>query len=130
MGMCKKCGLVFNANDMKDGVCQNCEPWVDICKSCGKETETKNMKDGICNICKPFEKSVEVHTETKSNTLLEVSVIDVKMPFMSMVIFMIKWALAAIPAFLILFIIYFTFFSVIFKNSYKEEQNYSHYSSY
>jgi len=32
----------------------------------------------------------------------EVVVTDVKMPFLSMVVFMIKWAIAAIPAIIIL----------------------------
>lgn len=32
----------------------------------------------------------------------EVVVVDVKMPFMSMVVFMVKWVVAAIPAFIIL----------------------------
>jgi hypothetical protein len=32
-----------------------------------------------------------------------VRVIDVDMPFTSMVVFMVKWALASIPAFIILF---------------------------
>lgn len=32
----------------------------------------------------------------------EVVVTDIRMPFLSMVIFMIKWAVAAIPAFVIL----------------------------
>ena len=32
----------------------------------------------------------------------QVVVTDVQMPFFSMVVFMVKWALAAIPAFLIL----------------------------
>jgi plastocyanin len=35
----------------------------------------------------------------------EVVVTDVRMPFGSMVVFMVKWALAAIPAFVMLFII-------------------------
>ncbi|RZV18663.1 hypothetical protein [Aliarcobacter butzleri] len=26
MGMCKGCGIVFNANDMKDGYCKSCKP--------------------------------------------------------------------------------------------------------
>jgi hypothetical protein len=34
-----------------------------------------------------------------------VVVVDIKMPFMSMVIFMVKWAIAAIPAFIILSVI-------------------------
>ncbi len=32
----------------------------------------------------------------------QVTVVDIKMPFWSMVIFMVKWAIAAIPAILIL----------------------------
>jgi CheY-like chemotaxis protein len=35
----------------------------------------------------------------------EVIVTDIQMPFMSMVVFMVKWALASIPAFIILLII-------------------------
>ena len=35
----------------------------------------------------------------------EVVVIDIKMPFVSMVFFMIKWAIAAIPAAFIFFIL-------------------------
>lgn len=34
-----------------------------------------------------------------------VVVVDVKMPFLSMVVFMVKWAIAAIPALIILAII-------------------------
>ena len=32
----------------------------------------------------------------------EVTVVDIKMPFGSMVVFMVKWAIASIPAILIL----------------------------
>lgn len=38
--------------------------------------------------------------ENKSEN--NVTVVDVKMPFMSMVVFMVKWAIAAIPAIIIL----------------------------
>ncbi len=43
--------------------------------------------------------------EKNSNTQ-EVIVTDIKMPFMSMVIFMVKWVIASIPAFIILGIIF------------------------
>jgi len=43
----------------------------------------------------------------------EVIVTDIKMPFLSMVVFMIKWAIASIPAFLILTLL-FGIFSLIF----------------
>ena len=36
-----------------------------------------------------------------------VTVVDIKMPFVSMVIFMVKWAIASIPAFLILAFLFF-----------------------
>jgi hypothetical protein len=42
----------------------------------------------------------------ESNAQREVVVTDVKMPFGSMVVFMIKWSLAAIPAIIILAIIW------------------------
>ncbi len=38
---------------------------------------------------------------TNSNVVIT----DIKLPFVSMVIFMVKWAIAAIPAFIILAII-------------------------
>lgn len=34
----------------------------------------------------------------------QVTVVDIKMPFWSMVVFMVKWSIAAIPAILILVI--------------------------
>ena len=36
----------------------------------------------------------------------EVTIVDIKMPFMSMVVFMVKASIAAIPAAIILFIIF------------------------
>lgn len=43
----------------------------------------------------------------------EVVVIDIKMSFMSMVVFMIKWIIASIPAFIILSLL-FSFLMMIF----------------
>ncbi|PFG56337.1 hypothetical protein ATG66_2667 [Vibrio sp. ES.051] len=40
------------------------------------------------------------------NDKQEVTVVDIKMPFMSMVIFMVKLVIASIPAFIILSIIF------------------------
>ncbi len=47
------------------------------------------------------------------STPQRVVVVDVHMPFFSMVRFMVKWAIAAIPAFLILMILGALFSSVI-----------------
>ncbi|SEG18605.1 hypothetical protein [Marinobacterium lutimaris] len=41
-----------------------------------------------------------------SNDNREVTVVDIKMPFISMVIFMVKFAIASIPAFIILSLIF------------------------
>ena len=40
-----------------------------------------------------------------SNERNEVVVVDVKIPFVSMVILLVKWAIAAIPAMIILFVL-------------------------
>lgn len=45
----------------------------------------------------------------------EVVVTNIKMPFLSMVVFMIKWAIASIPAIIILSLL-FGLFSMIFGN--------------
>lgn len=86
MGMCKSCGIVFNANDMKDGLCVTC------IENGGKQKE--------------LEITQNINNEKKSK---EVAVTDIKMPFISMVIFMIKWTLASIPAIIILMILFTVF---------------------
>jgi hypothetical protein len=45
----------------------------------------------------------QVNTEIEKK---EVVVTDIKMPFFSMVVFMVKWVIASIPAFIILFILF------------------------
>ena len=44
--------------------------------------------------------------QTSHDTIQNVAIVDVHMPLSSMVIFMIKWAIAAIPAAMILFALY------------------------
>ena len=41
-----------------------------------------------------------------------VVVVDIKIPFWSMVILLVKWVVAAIPAFIILFVLAFVFFGL------------------
>ncbi len=48
----------------------------------------------------------------EDNGTKEVTIIDIKMPFLSMVIFMVKAAIASIPAFIILAILGSIFFGV------------------
>ncbi len=47
-----------------------------------------------------------------SDNKQEVVVTDIQMPFMSMVVFMVKWIVASIPAFFILWIIAFMFMGI------------------
>ncbi|KAB2966777.1 hypothetical protein [Zoogloea sp.] len=55
----------------------------------------------------PPERPIRVKAETKVDfpDEMAVRVLDVKMPFASMVVFMVKWALASIPALIILIVI-------------------------
>ncbi|MEH6465214.1 MAG: hypothetical protein V7771_15060 [Shewanella psychromarinicola] len=45
-------------------------------------------------------------SEIQSNEKQQVTIVDIKMPFMSMVIFLVKLAIASIPAFIILSFIF------------------------
>ena len=63
-----------------------------------EEVELKNRYAG--NL------SVRTSNIAEYDSLREVVVTDIKMPFGSMVVFMIKWSLASIPAVIILLIIY------------------------
>lgn len=49
----------------------------------------------------------------EDNNITEVHITDIKMPFWSMVMFMVKASIASIPAFIILSIIATIIFSVI-----------------
>jgi hypothetical protein len=42
----------------------------------------------------------------RHSTPSEVRVVDLNMPFLSMVVFMVKWAIAAIPAVIILLLVF------------------------
>ena len=67
------------------------------CPSCGAVMVEGGM---YCNQCgRPDEGTQHLANHQR------VSVVDIKMPFFSMVIFMVKWAIAAIPAFIILLIL-------------------------
>ena len=47
------------------------------------------------------------------NDINQVSIVDIKMPFWSMVAFMVKATLASIPALIIVAIIYFSFAALL-----------------
>lgn len=53
---------------------------------------------------------MEIKVDSKKTT--KVSIIDVKMPFISMVIFLVKLSIAAIPAFIIMSIVGSVLFAI------------------
>ena len=78
--------------------------WVKIWRRC---TRTVGIKEEV-ELKSRYAGNLSVRTSniTEYDSLREVVVTDIKMPFGSMVVFMIKWSLASIPAVIILLIIY------------------------
>jgi hypothetical protein len=52
--------------------------------------------------------------DRQNDTRREVVVMDIRMPFGSMVAFMVKWAIAAIPAMIILGVLWYLLMMVVF----------------
>jgi hypothetical protein len=90
---------------------------VKICKQRGEETDARYS---VClNCAHPLDGSQpkKVSTDSRAREAKklerqEVVVVDMNMPFWSMVEFMVKWAIASIPAFIILAILGFILSSV------------------
>lgn len=93
MGMCKGCGEVFSTAEMENGYCKSC-----------KDTSTKEIKKESSTEGLQIE-STNLSGKNNFTTNQKVIVTDIKMPFLSMVFFMVKWVIASIPAFIILFIL-------------------------
>ena len=87
------------------------------CKKCGKVVSAIYMKDGFCPDCPPADGENTGVVFERINRSNEVSIVDIEIPFSSMVVLMVKWVLASIPAFMILFLIFFVFFKVAFSES-------------
>ena len=51
--------------------------------------------------------------EVSPEDVSRVEITDIKMPFGSMVVFMVKWAIASIPAIIILWMLFMTFGGVL-----------------
>lgn len=89
------------------------------CKKCGYEPSLKEIQiGGECPGCQEAEHSYQQKIDKISITPpkprpQEVVVVDLNMSFMSMVIFMIKWALASIPALVALILIGVFVFSFV-----------------
>jgi uncharacterized membrane protein YvbJ len=80
-----------------------------FCSSCGHQN---HIGAACCHRCQALFVDVENIRfkdgvpDEKFQGKLEVTVIDIRMPFWSMVNFMVKWAIAAIPALIILSVIF------------------------
>ena len=77
-----------------------------FCKKCYGTVEASNV---IANKTLTSESHVnatetEVDIENLATPRQNVIVTDIQMPFSSMIVFMVKWAIASIPAMIILFI--------------------------
>lgn len=90
---CESCGAPTSENfgNHHIVVCQSCSEKMPGQKEFGAGGSSKISKD---------------QTILKSQRINTVVVSDIEMPFMSMVKFMVKWALASIPAFIVLGILY------------------------
>ena len=78
------------------------------CPNCQKGYQSKVTKCECGYVFEDYEESTSKGIKgiaSKSDKNNEVVITDIKMPFGSMVEFMVKWAIASIPAFIILFLI-------------------------
>ena len=115
---CQHCNELIISKFLKVGE-------ISECKKCGEKNTIPENAEGISEseiksghtISDAFDdgnnkqsdsKTIEVSTHKGNSTQFQpVTIEDIKMPFGSMVEFMVKWAIASIPAFIILFIIGF-----------------------
>ena len=118
---CKHCNELIFSKFLKVGE-------IAECKKCGEKNTIPENAEGISEseiksehtISDAFDdgstqqtnsKTIEV-SATQSNNTSKVIITDIKMPFGSMVEFMVKWAIASIPALIILFIIGFVVMAI------------------
>ena len=85
-----------------------------VCAVCGVgltfRTARFYSKQDLCPSCLKKIESEEANAARGPGTastpeFLEVAVVDIRMPFGSMVVFMVKWAIASIPALIMLFLL-------------------------
>jgi len=108
---CENCGVELNWLSEKWVVFSNYR--CVFCKNCENTDEAKNIIKQKKDAFSEGKDPASINT-VKSNSNLQVKshkdnrviVTDVEMSFGSMVTFMVKWVIASIPAFLLLFIIF------------------------
>mgnify|MGYP003134542787 CR=1 FL=1 len=83
------------------------------CNKCGDYIPEEMInKCPICNDIKVETIKINKKNKQKNKDTTKVRIIDIEMEFGSMVLFIIKWTLASIPAMIILFFIGFIFAAV------------------
>ena len=98
---CPGCQSAYTVDDANAGR-------VTDCPECGIEVTIPNKtREPV-----PSSSAVDRRKTTAANRPEAVVITDIKMPFGSMIVFMVKWALAAIPALILLFIIYSILFGI------------------
>ena len=102
---CKKCDSEKKYEEVKKNLnlCPDCNSDLSagLKSSPIPKTKTTSTKK------KNESKTIEVSTHKGNSTQFQpVTIEDIKMPFSSMILFMIKWAIASIPAIIILFLIW------------------------
>ena len=65
-------------------------------------------KTALDEINKKYEESLGSDDQKPIIKTPEVEIVDIRMPFLSMVLFMVKLAIASIPAIIILYILFMT----------------------
>lgn len=108
---CRKCGAVNHPNNVR---CQQCGEELPIAKIESDDPPPapsgQQSTPPISARAEPAQARPSIKAEVQSSPSpngqpSEVRIVDIRMPFLSMVAFMVKWALAAIPALLILIVI-------------------------
>ena len=107
-------------------ICERCKtanhPSMSYCAKCGSdlpnikhETDTKPMSPPAYAVIEPVPESNNhnSNSQAKQTGPVQCRVIDINMPFWSMVVFMVKWAVASIPALIILFVYLFFALSIL-----------------
>jgi len=113
---CVICGTNKNSSLMISiDTCEDCSNSFRQCKQCFSSSIASRWKDGACPECaresvppvhdRFSASATSVALDSKSDSK-KVVVTDIQMPFESMVIFMIKWAFASIPAAIILGVVW------------------------
>ncbi|SDP82723.1 zinc-ribbon domain-containing protein [Desulforhopalus singaporensis] len=100
MKACPKCGTK-NLNSKK--YCDECGTSLGLIPNQEDDENISNNSEIITQIKVISDKLSKIELNTKKGNSFAIS--DINMPFASMVVFMIKWAIATIPAVIILFIL-------------------------